>query len=112
MNEYVAGVFSFEENMCVIPLLGWCFSRRVAEGWIGVWRYEGTEVEDRGIWFEDREVGMECWWCVDLRIYESMGIKKAEGSCEFLRFLCGGYLLSHLRSTIGVTGLNFSVRNG
>ena len=24
-------------------------------------RYEGTEVEDRGIWFEDREVGMECW---------------------------------------------------
>ena len=27
----------------------------------------GMEVEDRGIWFEDREVGMECWWCVDLR---------------------------------------------
>ena len=26
--------------------------------------------------------------------------------------LCGGYLLSHLRSTIGVTGLNFSVRDG
>ena len=24
----------------------------------------------------------------------------------------GGYLLSHLSSTIGVTGLNFSVRNG
>ena len=24
----------------------------------------------------------------------------------------GGYLLSHLRSTIGVGGLNFSVRNG
>ena len=24
----------------------------------------------------------------------------------------GGYLLSHLRSTIGVTKLNFSVRNG
>ena len=24
----------------------------------------------------------------------------------------GGYLLSHLRSTIGVTGLNFSVRDG
>ena len=24
----------------------------------------------------------------------------------------GGYLLSHLRSTIGVNGLNFSVRNG
>ena len=24
----------------------------------------------------------------------------------------GGYLLSRLRSTIGVTGLNFSVRNG
>ena len=24
----------------------------------------------------------------------------------------GGYLLSHLRSTIGVDGLNFSVRNG
>ena len=24
----------------------------------------------------------------------------------------GGYLLSHLRSTIGVSGLNFSVRNG
>ena len=56
---------------------------------------------------------MECWWYGDLRFYESMGIKKAEGSCEFLRFsLCGGYLLSHLRSTIGVTGLNFSVRNG
>ena len=73
----------------------------------------GTEVEDRGIWFEDREVGMESWWCVDLRFCQRMGIKKAEGSCEFLRFsLCGGYLLSHLRSTIGVTGLNFSVRNG
>ena len=26
--------------------------------------------------------------------------------------LSGGCLLSHLRSTIGVTGLNFSVRNG
>ena len=26
--------------------------------------------------------------------------------------LRGGYLLSHLRSTIGVIGLNFSVRNG
>ena len=26
--------------------------------------------------------------------------------------LSGGYLLSHLRSTIGVTGLNFSVRDG
>jgi hypothetical protein len=24
----------------------------------------------------------------------------------------GDYLLSHLRSTIGVVGLNFSVRNG
>ena len=24
----------------------------------------------------------------------------------------GGYLLSHLRSTIGAGGLNFSVRNG
>ena len=24
----------------------------------------------------------------------------------------GGYLLSHLRSTIGAVGLNFSVRNG
>ena len=24
----------------------------------------------------------------------------------------GGYLLSHLRSTIGADGLNFSVRNG
>ena len=30
-----AGVFSGDENMCVNPLLGWCFSRRVAEGWIG-----------------------------------------------------------------------------
>ena len=27
-------------------------------------------------------------------------------------FKNGGYLLSHLRSTIGVNGLNFSVRNG
>ena len=70
------------------------------------------EVEDRGVWFEDREVGMECWRYVVLRFCQSMDIKKAEGSCEFLRFLCGGYLLSHLRSTIGVTGLNFSVRNG
>ena len=33
MNEYLAG-FSFGENMCVNPLLGWCFFRRVAEGWI------------------------------------------------------------------------------
>ena len=36
---------------------GLVFFRRVAEVWIGVWRYEGMEVEDRGIWFEDREVG-------------------------------------------------------
>ena len=66
MNEYLAG-FSFGENMCVNPLLGWCFFRRVAEGWIEVWRYEGIKVEDRGIWFEDRKVEMESWWCVDLR---------------------------------------------
>ena len=37
MNEYVAGVFSFEENMCVIPLLGWCFPG----GWQ---RYGDTKV--------------------------------------------------------------------
>ena len=28
------------------------------------------------------------------------------------RLVRGGYLLSHFRSTIGVTRLNFSVRNG
>ena len=44
------------------------------------------EVEDRGVWFEDREVGMECWRYVVLRFCQSMDIKKAEGSCEFLRF--------------------------
>ncbi len=29
-----------------------------------------------------------------------------------LRLIGGGYLLSHFRSTIGVAGFNFSVRNG
>ena len=37
------------------------------------------EVEDRGIWFEDRKVGMESWWWVDLRICQRMGIKKSGG---------------------------------
>ena len=48
-KQCVTGIFPFGDNMCVIPLLGWCFFRRVAEGWIGVWSYEGMEVEDRKI---------------------------------------------------------------
>ncbi len=40
-------------------------------------------------------------------------IKKAgETSASSALSLGGGYLLSHLRSTIGVAGLNCSVRNG
>ena len=39
------------------------------------------------------------------------GIKKRE-KLSFLSFLRGGYLLSHLRSTIGVVRFNFSVRDG
>ena len=38
--------------------------------------------------------------------------KKRRALASSSASLCGGYLLSHLRSTIGVTGLNFSVRNG
>ncbi|HIX26059.1 MAG TPA: hypothetical protein H9859_00245, partial [Candidatus Barnesiella excrementigallinarum] len=46
--------------------------------------------------------------------YRHIGIKK-EPEDGLVRLpsgssLSGGYLLSHLRSTIGVTGLNFSVR--
>ena len=48
--------------------------------------------------------------------YRDIGIKK-EPEDGRVRLpsgssLSGGYLLSHLRSTIGVTGLNFSVRDG
>ena len=41
-------------------------------------------------------------------------IQKASFPCKGTAPLLknGGYLLSHLRSTIGVTGLNFSVRDG
>ena len=40
--------------------------------------------------------------------------KKTKGAPDVVRSSPedGGYLLSHLGSTIGVTGLNFSVRNG
>ena len=39
--------------------------------------------------------------------------KKKEPQVSLKLFIKdGGYLLSHLRSTIGVNGLNFSVRNG
>ena len=39
-------------------------------------------------------------------------IKKAPESLAASGAQDGDYLLSHLRSTIGVTKLNFSVRNG
>ena len=38
--------------------------------------------------------------------------KRASGLLPEALSKDGGYLLSHLRSTIGVNGLNFSVRNG
>lgn len=45
------------------------------------------------------------------------GKKEQIESCSYLKHLpicikSGGYLLSHRSSTIGVIGLNFSVRNG
>ena len=40
------------------------------------------------------------------------GIKKAAGRLLARPRIGGGYLLSHFRSTIGVAGFNFSVRNG
>ena len=39
-------------------------------------------------------------------------INKKREKLSFLSFLRGGYLLSHLRSTIGVVRFNFSVRDG
>ena len=36
----------------------------------------------------------------------------AEASASAPSLIGGGYLLSHFRSTIGVAGFNFSVRNG
>ena len=39
-------------------------------------------------------------------------IKKKERNFRFSLSLRGGYLLSHLRSTIGVVRFNFSVRDG
>ena len=43
-----------------------------------------------------------------------MGIKRIRPAAMCSRPDCegGGYLLSHFRSTIGVAGFNFSVRNG
>ena len=38
--------------------------------------------------------------------------QKKREKLSFLSFLRGGYLLSHLRSTIGVVRFNFSVRDG
>ena len=38
--------------------------------------------------------------------------QKKREKLKFLSFLRGGYLLSHLRSTIGVVRFNFSVRDG
>ena len=38
--------------------------------------------------------------------------KGAEASASAPSLIGGGYLLSHFRSTIGVAGFNFSVRNG
>ena len=46
--------------------------------------------------------------CDKMSIYK----KKAPQIVLWSAFKDGGYLLSHLRSTIGVNGLNFSVRNG
>ena len=43
-------------------------------------------------------------------IREGHKTKKAAGLCSLPEG--GGYLLSHFRSTIGVAGFNFSVRNG
>ena len=50
-------------------------------------------------------------------IYQSanfprLGIKKRERQIALSLSVGGGYLLSHFRSTIGVAGFNFSVRNG
>ena len=45
----------------------------------------------------------------------TLGYKKKTPKYLLLRRLHlieGGYLLSHFRTTIGVTGFNFSVRNG
>ena len=49
-------------------------------------------------------------WVVVSKLYGDKKKRRALASSS--ASLCGGYLLSHLRSTIGVTGLNFSVRNG
>ena len=38
--------------------------------------------------------------------------KGAEADASAPSLIGGGYLLSHFRSTIGVAGFNFSVRNG
>ena len=44
--------------------------------------------------------------------YNTVTQKKAPENLAASGAQDGGYLLSHLRSTIGVTKLNFSVRNG
>ena len=49
------------------------------------------------------------------RVGATLGYKKKTPKYLLLRRLHlieGGYLLSHFRTTIGVTGFNFSVRNG
>ena len=61
------------------------------------------------------KAGVRCGGCTIrlLRVYGYGGIKKHRpGNFRCRGDLSGGCLLSHLRSTIGVTGLNFSVRDG
>ena len=57
----------------------------------------GTGPQDEGLWETEKLPGTE----------ESPG-----EPFGFRGFQDGDYLLSHLRSTIGVAKLNFSVRNG
>ena len=73
---------------------------------------------------EVRVVGlcMVLVWCVYCEGWMAVGVVCGFGVGVYKKlrlgnFCCrgdlsGGYLLSHLRSTIGVTGLNFSVRDG
>ena len=49
------------------------------------------------------------YYCMRMQVYIN---KEARRFYIFELPKNGGYLLSHLRSTIGVSGLNFSVRNG
>ena len=98
------GVFFRKQECCC----EWLYERVGVILFLLVWLYERVMY----YWGRGGVRGVELCFCESGCAVRGYIKKHRPGNFRCRGDLSGGCLLSHLRSTIGVTGLNFSVRDG